>query len=126
MDRYELEEIISEVISDIKYARSKSNESDPYRNMRFGRANSFAGISAFFPQLMGILLGCAISKMLGFGTLGYLILGLIFAVIAGTVKSFLIDDIPFKRSIIKNLIMLVFTLLIFGIPFLMLTLMFTT
>jgi len=59
------------------------------------------------PHILGALTGCAITKLFGLGINGYYILGLIFALAGGVYKSCRYDNISFKHSLIKNIIIII-------------------
>ena len=115
MDNFSFQDVFNEVIADIRYANTKYDESHPFGFFNFKHNAFFRGIIAFLPHMFGVLIGCAFAKMFGLGTAGFLILGLFFAFITGLIKYFVIDDIPIKRALVKDLIMLVFTFATYGL-----------
>jgi len=63
------------------------------------------------PHVLGALVGCAIARLFGSGINGYYILGLIFALAGGIYKSCKYDNVSFKHSLIKNIIIIIIPLI---------------
>ncbi len=63
------------------------------------------------PHILGVLTGCAIARLFGSGINGYYVLGLIFALAAGVYKSCKYDNMSFKHSLIKNIIIIIIPLI---------------
>lgn len=86
----------SDYISD-----EKGNDMYSLHFMNYNRRlNNFLSC---IPTLLGAALGCAIAKAFSLDTSGYYVLAIIFAIVAGTVKSYEFDKKPFVRALLENI-----------------------
>lgn len=112
-------EIIDDISDDIDHnARSAT---DMYHNMgdyswnarRNGR--DFGTIKTLFPNILGFLLGLAITKMFGGSGAAYLVLGAIFSIGFGAFYSVAFQKIAIRYAIIRHIIIVAGIALIYGI-----------
>ncbi|MDE6425215.1 MAG: hypothetical protein K2K89_03635 [Ruminococcus sp.] len=67
-------------------------------------ATGYAVFKMLFPQIAGFVIGCAFARILTFGFIGYVIMGIIFAFLVGVHKSTYNDQISLKYAVIKNIV----------------------
>lgn len=112
-------EIIDDISDDIDHnARSAT---DMYHSMgdyswgarRNGR--DFGTIKTLFPNIVGFLLGLAITKMFGGGGAAYLVLGVIFSIGFGVFYSVEFQKIALRYAIIRHIIIVTGIALMYGI-----------
>ena len=70
------------------------------------RAYTSGWIAILIPQFLGFILGLAITKLLGFHSFAYVVIGGISALAVGTYKSISFDRIPLVHAIVRNIILM--------------------
>ncbi|MDE5584260.1 MAG: hypothetical protein K2J08_11235 [Ruminococcus sp.] len=68
--------------------------------------SGFALFKVLFPHIAGFIVGCAFARMFNFASVGYVIMGIIFAFIVGVHKSTYDDKIALKYAVIKNIVLM--------------------
>ncbi|MBR6581605.1 MAG: hypothetical protein IKK66_09945 [Ruminococcus sp.] len=112
-------EIIDDISDDIDH--NTKSATDMYYSVgdyswnarRNGR--DFGTIKTLFPNIVGFLLGLAITKMFGGGGAGYLVLGAIFSIVFGVFYSVEFQKIALRYAIIRHIIIVAGIALMFGI-----------
>lgn len=111
-----IKEIVKDIFddADIENKRMKQFSEDTGRySRRSGEGYGFFKIAV--PNFIGFFTGLAFARLFELHTIGYFILGIIFAVGIGTLENTLFGRINLKASIIRNSIIVLFFCLIFGI-----------
>jgi hypothetical protein len=125
-----IRDYIQDILNDLEYYRTKDDEfieftrevekkklkkSIVYRIYATFNPKVFpssnGGISTgifglLFPHFLGAILGCAFARIFTLHFSGYVIFGLVFAVLVGTYKSHESDKITWKHAFIKNSIII--------------------
>ena len=70
------------------------------------KALGYAVFKMLFPHIAGFVIGCAFARLLTFGFIGYVIMGIIFAFLVGLHKSTYNDQISLKYAVIKNIVLM--------------------
>ncbi|MDE6539836.1 MAG: hypothetical protein K2K66_06565 [Ruminococcus sp.] len=75
-------------------------------------ADGYAIFKMLFPQIAGFAIGCAFARILTFGFIGYVIMGVIFAFLVGVHKSTYNDQISLKYAVIKNIVFMLIEIML--------------
>lgn len=112
-------EIIKDIFDDVDH--SADSYTDMYRDMGStswdARRNGF-DIGFFvnmLPNILGFLLGLAITRMLGMGGAAYPVFGAIGAVGLGVLNSVYRQGISLKYAVIRHIIIVAFWIVIFAV-----------
>lgn len=120
---------LKDIINDIQdeynndYAHSKYNFEQPskytYSGRRRGDPNaSYALWKLYMPNVLGFVLGLAFSKVLGFeAASGYLIFGIIFAILLGMTDNVIMRKMDLVPALIRNAVLTTFMSIVLGIFF---------
>ena len=106
MKKSELKETINDIFDDMHTAESRHEEflrdaGDPFPRYRARRSN--VGFWALLvPNIIGFVVGLAITRFLGLHGAAYVIIGAICAFAAGTYKSVAFDKIALKFALVRN------------------------
>ena len=114
-----IKEIIKDIFDDTVH--SADSYTDMYRDMGStpwdARRNGFdiGFFVTMLPNILGFLLGLAITRMFGMGGAAYPVFGAIGAVGLGVLHSVYNQRIALKYAIIRHIIIVVFWLVIFAV-----------
>lgn len=103
-------EIIDDIFSDIRTADKRHEDflrdtGVPFYKYRARRSS--AGLWAvLLPNIVGFVLGLAVTRLLGFNGIAYIIIGAVFAFAVGTFKSVEFDKISLKPALVRNAIIM--------------------
>lgn len=112
-------EIIKDIFDDVNH--SSDSYTDMYRDMGStswdARRNGFdiGFFMTMLPNILGFLLGLALTKMFGMSGAAYPVLGAIGAVGLGVLNSVYRQGIALKYAVIRHVIIVAFWIIIFAI-----------
>lgn len=112
-----LKEILDDIFNeyDNHHAHSLSNFDQSGRGRGDPNA-SYALWKLYMPNILGFIIGLAFSKMLGFqGAAGYLIFGVIFAVVLGMTDNVIMRKMELVSALVRNVILTAFCSVVLGI-----------
>lgn len=106
MKKSELKETINDMFDDMHTAESRHEDflrdvGDPFPRYRARRSN--IGFWAMLvPNIIGFVVGLAITRLLGLHGAAYIVIGAVCAFAAGTYKSVAFDKIALKFALVRN------------------------
>lgn len=121
-----LKDIIKDISDDYdnNYAHSQYNFEQPskytYSGRRRGDPNaSYAVWKLYKANILGFLLGLALSKLMGFEAMGYLIFGVICSILLGMTDNIIMRKMDLTTALVRNLVLTVICAIFLGIVILM-------
>lgn len=112
---------IKEILDDIfnEYDNHYTHAVSNFEQTRSGRGDpnsSYAMWKLFMPNILGFVIGLALSKLLGFqGASGYLMFGVIFAVLLGMIDNVIMRKMRLVPALVRNTILTVFSAVVLAI-----------
>lgn len=106
MKKSELKETVKDIFDDMNTAESRHEDflrdvGDPFPRYRARRSN--VGFWAILvPNIIGFVVGLAITRFLGLHGAAYIVIGAICAFAAGTYKSVAFDKIALRFALVRN------------------------
>lgn len=111
-------EIIKDIFDDIDATDKKHEdflrESGTFRPRYRARRDNFGFFVIILPNLIGFAVGLAFARLFELSGSGYIVLGAICALAAGTYKSVSFDKISLKPALIRNVIIIGLFCIVFG------------
>lgn len=105
-------EIVKDIFTDVditnqKHARERrENGHFPLTPRQRAAENTEGWFMIFLPQLLGFIFGLAVTRLFGMTGSAYFVIGGLFALIVGTLKSVKFDKIEFTAAVIRNIILM--------------------